>query len=228
MALGGLTASAKALAVRRSFTRRRKAADSCGKGADPGLRTPDPGLWTLDSGPWTRDYKYTAFPMSPQPDVWLRGTIPGIAPVLQPAAHALIQAREDVESMASRLTADMLWTRVNGAASAGFHLRHMAGALDRLFTYARGEMLTDEQKAAARAESQDHPELDGPALVAGVARQIDRALAELEGIDPSTLLDERRVGRAGLPTTVIGALFHGAEHTARHAGQFITTVKIIG
>jgi hypothetical protein len=43
----------------------------------------------------------------------------------------------------------------------------------------------------------------------------------------ATLLEPRRVGRAGLPATVIGLLFHGAEHSTRHAGQAITTARIL-
>jgi hypothetical protein len=159
--------------------------------------------------------------------VWLRGPVSGIAPVLQPAAHALTQAREDVEAWAPPVPVDVLWARPNGAASAGFHLLHLAGALDRLFTYARGEALNDDQKAAARAESQDHPSLDGPALVRLVQGAIDRALDQLRATDPDRVLDERRIGRAGLKTTVLGALFHGAEHSVRHAGQFISTVKLL-
>lgn len=162
-----------------------------------------------------------------QTEAWLRGPIDGIAPVLQPAAHALIQAQEDVEEYAAGLTAEQLWAQ-RGAASAGFHLLHLAGALDRLFTYARGEMLNDEQKAAARAEVPAHPELDAEALVAMVRQAVAKAMDQLRATDPTTVLDERKVGRAGLPTTVLGALFHGAEHTTRHAGQFITTAKIIG
>jgi hypothetical protein len=41
------------------------------------------------------------------------------------------------------------------------------------------------------------------------------------------LTDERHVGRARLPSTVIGLLFHGAEHTQRHAGQVATLVKML-
>src|SRR5262245_19785314 len=159
-------------------------------------------------------------------EMWLTGPVDGIAPVLQPAAHALLQARAEVLELAPGLSSDALW-KDTGAATAGFHLMHMAGALDRLFTYARGEMLNDTQKAAARAESVAHPELDGAALAATVSAAIDRALDQLRATDPSTVFDDRRVGRAGLPSTVIGCLFHGAEHTARHAGQFITTVKIL-
>ena len=35
----------------------------------------------------------------------------------------------------------LLWTRPAGLASVGFHLQHIAGVIDRLFTYARGEAL---------------------------------------------------------------------------------------
>jgi hypothetical protein len=160
-------------------------------------------------------------------EMWLTGPVDGVPPILQPAAHALLQALDDIETLAPTIPAETLWARRNGAASAGFHLLHMAGALDRLFTYARGESLNDDQKAAARAEAQDHQELDGTALVARVRASIDRAMEQLRRTDPATLLHERRIGRAGLASTVIGALFHGAEHTARHAGQFVSTVKLV-
>ena len=161
------------------------------------------------------------------PEAWLGGPVAGIAPVLQPAAHALLQAKADVEAYAASLSAEQLWAP-RSAASAGFHLLHLVGALDRLFTYARGEMLSDAQKVAARAEAAPQPELDGAALTSLVGAAIDRALEQLRTTDPDTVLDERRVGRAGLPSTVIGCLFHGAEHSARHAGQFISTVKLTG
>jgi uncharacterized damage-inducible protein DinB len=142
-----------------------------------------------------------------------------------PAAHALLQANEDVATLAPTVPVDLLW-RAQGAATAGFHLLHLAGALDRIFTYARGEMLNDAQKAAARAEAVPHPELDGAALVRLVDGAVQRALAQLRATPAERVLDERRVGRAGLPSTVLGCLFHGAEHSTRHSGQFITTVKI--
>jgi hypothetical protein len=160
------------------------------------------------------------------PEAWLTGPVAGVPAVLQPAAHALLQAKEDVEAVAPTVPASRLWEN-QGAATPGFHLLHMAGALDRLFTYARGEMLTDAQKAAARAEAEPHPELDAHALMARLGAAIDHAVAQLAATDPDTVLEARKVGRAGLPSTVLGCLFHGAEHTARHAGQFITTVKLL-
>ena len=159
-------------------------------------------------------------------EVWLTGSVDGVPAYLQPAAHALLQAQAEVAALAPSVDPSTLWRRA-GTASPGFHLLHLAGALDRLFTYARGEMLNDAQKTAARAEAQDHPELDGAALVGVVSAAVERAIAQLRATDPSTLLDARKIGRAGLPSTVIGCLFHGAEHSTRHAGQFISTVKIL-
>src|SRR5476649_355312 len=86
-------------------------------------------------------------PAAPQPEVWMRGPIEGIDPMLMPVAHALVQVSEDLEQLIWRVPADRVWVQPGGAASIGFHVRHLGGALDRLFTYARGEMLTDAQKS---------------------------------------------------------------------------------
>ncbi|HEX5214540.1 MAG TPA: DinB family protein [Vicinamibacterales bacterium] len=162
----------------------------------------------------------------PSPEVWLRGPVDGVAPVLQPVAHALVAAREDIDAVAPRTSTDVLWTQ-RGAASAAFHVLHMAGALDRLFSYARGEALNDAQKAALRFESQPHPEMDGVALARHLAAAVDVGLAQLRATDSDRVFDDRKVGRAGLPSNMLGLLFHAAEHTTRHAGQFITTVKLL-
>jgi len=54
-----------------------------------------------------------------------------------------------------------------------------------------------------------------------------RALAQFRSIDAVSLDEPRAVGRARLPSTVIGLLFHAAEHAQRHAGQGITTARIV-
>lgn len=161
-----------------------------------------------------------------QPEPWLRGPIPGIPALLMPVAHALVMAREDVERALAGLGADELWARPNGAASAGFHAMHLAGSLDRLFTYARGEQLNDEQRAALEREKAP-PSLPAEALVRDVHATIDRALAQLRATDESTLLAPREVGRMKLPSNVLGLLFHAAEHTQRHVGQLVTASKIV-
>jgi hypothetical protein len=98
------------------------------------------------------------------------GPVPGVVAALQPVAHGLLQALEDVERACAGVAGEDLWRRPGGAASAGFHLRHMAGSLDRLFTYARGEALTDVQRAALAAEKEVSPEVTAAELVTRSAR----------------------------------------------------------
>lgn len=165
--------------------------------------------------------------MTDRIEAWLRGPVPGVPPLLQPVAHALIQAREELEAAAGVLTADELWSTPGGAASVGYHLRHLAGALDRLLTYARGEPLSEAQRAALLAEARPpDPRPTAAALLAEAGAAVDRALEQLRSTPESSLLEPRFVGRARLPSTVLGLIFHAAEHTARHAGQVVTTVKI--
>jgi uncharacterized damage-inducible protein DinB len=146
--------------------------------------------------------------------------------LLMPAAHAFLQTLDDVEAAANGLTREQLWLAPGGAASVGFHLMHLSGSTDRLLTYARGEVLSDAQKAAFKAES-NPPPADAATLVADLRRAFDAALSQLRATPESTLTDARAVGRAALPTTVIGLLFHAAEHSQRHAGQVVTTAKVV-
>ena len=166
--------------------------------------------------------------MSPQPEVWLRGAVEGFEPLLMPAVHALLQAREDLEDLVASVPAEHVWRRPGGAASVGFHVRHMGGALDRLLTYARGEMLSGAQKTVARSEGE--PGEPAPSLrevAADADASIDRALNQLRATPRKELLVPKKVGRAGLPSTTLGLIFHAAEHCTRHAGQAISTAKIL-
>jgi len=166
--------------------------------------------------------------MATQPEVWLRGPVERVPPLLQPVAHSLLQCREEIRAALPGLTEEQLWRRPGGAAAVAYHARHAVGSLDRLFTYARGESLTPAQLAALAAEGRPD---EGPRttdqLLATFDAAVDAALAQLRATDETRLLDARGVGRARLPSTVIGLLFHAAEHTQRHAGQLITTAKIV-
>ena len=162
------------------------------------------------------------------PEAWLRGPLPGVAPVLQPAAFALVQAREDIARAVEGLSAAQLRAEPGGAASVGFHLRHIARSIDRLLSYSRGQGLTAEQLGALAAESEPvDPGIRVETLARDVEASIDRALVALRAADPTTLHDGRTVGRAALPSTVFGVLFHIAEHTQRHTGQIIATAKVV-
>ena len=166
--------------------------------------------------------------MSHDPEVWLRGPLPDVPALLQPVAHSLLQSREELHATLAGVSAADVWVTPGGAASIGFHARHAAGSLDRLLTYARGEQLDAAQKAALAAESQ--PDLRAQivaALLAEFDAAVERALAQLRTTDEATLTHPRGVGRAQLPTTVGGLLFHAAEHTQRHLGQLMTTAKVV-
>lgn len=161
----------------------------------------------------------------PTPEAWLRGPVAGVDPWLQPVAHALIQVREDVMRAVSGLDAQALLARPAGAASLAFHLRHIPGSIDRLMTYAAGAALDEAQKAALAAEKQDAG--DPAALLLSFGQAIDAALERLRGFEAASLLEPRAVGRAGLPSSVLGLLFHAAEHAQRHTGQVIATAKAV-
>jgi hypothetical protein len=166
--------------------------------------------------------------MSQELEVWQRGPLPGITPILQPVGHALLQAREEVELYLESFPDRLLWVKLAGMASAGFHLQHLSGVLDRVFTYARGEKLNAFQFEQLEAEGKDIPEgLTVSTLLDRFRKQVDQAMEQLRTTDPATLADYRGVGRAGLPSTVIGLLVHGAEHTMRHVGQLMVTVKVL-
>jgi uncharacterized damage-inducible protein DinB len=56
---------------------------------------------------------------------------------------------------------------------------------------------------------------------------IEKAISQLKKTDATTLTDIRGVGRKQIPSTVLGLLFHSAEHTMRHTGQLLVTCKIL-
>lgn len=164
-----------------------------------------------------------------EPEVWLRGPLPGVPPLLQPVAHSIVQCRHEIAATVAPLAPELIWARPGGAAAIGYHARHAAGSLDRLFTYARGEALTRSQ--LTELASEDRPDLEegaGPRLVSIFETIAERSLAQLARTQEAELLAPREVGRAKLPSTVIGLLVHAAEHTQRHVGQLVTTARIVG
>src|SRR5262245_62945286 len=110
----------------------------------------------------------------------------GVPPVLQPVAHILLQVRESVVEIVAPLTEQQWNARPGGVASAAFHVRHIAGVIDRLFTYARGHALSDEQFAAIRLEGRELLATDVGAVLAALSARVDAAVAELRTIDVAT------------------------------------------
>ncbi|HEY5063113.1 MAG TPA: DinB family protein [Gemmatimonadaceae bacterium] len=158
---------------------------------------------------------------------WQRGPIDGVPAMLQPVAHILLQVGESVDELTDTLTETEWNARPARVAPAAFHVRHMTGVIDRLFTYARGSALSDDQFAAMRREGDHLAPADVPRTIGDLHARIEDAVAELRTIDIATLGDFRGVGRAQLPSTVIGCLVHGAEHSMRHVGQLSVTTRVV-
>lgn len=160
-----------------------------------------------------------------KPEVWLRGPLDGIPPLLQPVAHALLQAREEVNELMMDFPERLLWVKVADMASPGFHLQHLTGVLDRLFTYAKGELLSQPQLDYLAGEAKPGSSLNF--LLEAFDKQVHVAIKQLSETKETALTNTRGVGRAQIPTTIIGLLVHAAEHTMRHTGQLLVTVRVL-
>lgn len=163
----------------------------------------------------------------PQPEYWLRGPVQNIPALLQPVAHALLQARDEVNEALIDFPENKRWEKPAGAASVAFHLQHLAGVLDRLFTYAKGEPLNGAQLEYLAAEGKENATIRISDLITHFNKQVDTSLLQLKATDENTLTNAKFVGRKQMPSTVMGLLFHAAEHTQRHTGQLLVTAKIL-
>lgn len=162
------------------------------------------------------------------PSPWLRGPVEGVPFELQASAHALLDAGESLVEAARDLSLEELWATPGGAASVGFHLRHIAGSSERLITYSRGAELDEAAQQRLALEKTATPPLpDAGALLAEVLATIAHALATYRSVDPRTLSEPRYIGKARLQSSVLGALAHVADHMQRHTGQVITTARIV-
>lgn len=157
---------------------------------------------------------------------WLRGTLGDVPAVARAVLHALQLAEEDLDRWCGRLSDQELWAHPLGLPPVGFHLRHIAGSLDRLLTYAEGRQLNNEQLRTLRSE----PEPSGTREE--VFRELRLAFANsaerVRALASSRFEEARSVGQKSLPTTLGGLLVHVADHTQRHVGQAITTAKAVG
>jgi len=166
--------------------------------------------------------------MEPKLEVWQRGPIAGIPALLQPVAHALLQSSEELHLIMNGFPEGVLWEKPAGVASPGFHLQHIAGVLDRLFTYARKESLTNGQLYALSMEGdKDKTKQSTKELIETFNQQVSISIDELKKVNVETLTETRTIGRKQIPTTLIGLYVHAAEHTMRHIGQLLVTVKVL-
>ena len=162
-----------------------------------------------------------------QLEVWMRGPISGISPLLQPVAHALLQIDEDIQKQLTDEIEPYIWIRPFEMANIAFHVQHITGVIKRMVIYSKGESLTDEELQEIKLEGLQNPELNNEVLKNRLHEVIEQTVRYLKSIDPNTLADERFLGRKKIPTTQIGLLFHAAEHGQRHYGQLLVTIKTV-
>lgn len=159
-----------------------------------------------------------------QPEPWLRGPMDAVPAFAQPLFFSFQQVREDLVRFTSGLTQQQVWQAVGGS-SVGFHLKHMAGSVERLTTYLFDAQLSVEQLENLRQEQTPDAPLE--ALLEQVFAAFEDAEKRVVTLDPGQLFATRTVGKKQLPSTVIGLLVHIAEHTQRHLGELIIIAKAV-
>lgn len=142
-----------------------------------------------------------------------------------PVFFSFQQVREDLAEHTHAIAEDALWREYAGNHSLGFHLKHIAGSVDRLTTYLLGNELSEAQLAFLHNEHQAEGRLSD--LLSLVDESLQRAEQQLLNVKPESLYDHRTVGRKYAPTSVLGLLVHVCEHTQRHLGQAVLICRML-
>jgi len=156
---------------------------------------------------------------------WMRGTHGDVPAVGRAVLHALELALDDLTKWTAGLTEGEVHSRPLGLPSVSFHLRHIAGSVDRILCYAEGNALSTKQLALLRAEQVGDESL--AELIAAVEASFSNAAERVRVLATADLETSRGVGRKQLPTSIGGALVHVADHTMRHVGQVVTTAQVL-
>jgi uncharacterized damage-inducible protein DinB len=160
---------------------------------------------------------------------WLRGAIEHAAEEIpahvMPVFFSFAQVREDLAEHTAEIGADALWCEMAGRHSLGYHLKHIAGSVDRLTSYLAGRPLSEEQLTFLSNEHRADASLDE--LLMLVHTKLHEAEQQILQVKVEAFFEARVVGRQELPTTVLGLLVHICEHTQRHLGQAILISKLL-
>ncbi len=144
---------------------------------------------------------------------WLAGKHADLDPIRRLLACSLDHALADVRK----------WTPAEPGAAVAFHLRHIAGSVDRLWTYALGGQLSEDQLASLQSESQGAGDRED--LLDAVAAVFERVQTQLRMLEDLDYREPRYVGRQRVEVPIGLLLGHIAEHTQRHTGQLIALSK---
>ena len=157
---------------------------------------------------------------------WLTGTITDLHPIQAALLYSFQQATQDLRQWTEGLTDEQIWRRNGSVASVGFHIRHIAGSVDRLITYAIGEQITDAQTSVLREEQSE----SGPGreeLLQALEDRFFRSAEIVRRINAAELTEIREIGRKRIPVPLGLLLVHISEHTQRHVGAAIVTAKTV-
>lgn len=159
------------------------------------------------------------------PEPWLRGTHTDVPAQTRAVLHSIELAQEDIERWCEPLSEEEWSVKPYGLPSIAFQVRHIAGSLDRLLSYAEDKALTAEQLEWLARERD--MEADPRRLMAEFRQGLSTATIRVRAIDTTRWPEPRTVGRRKLPSTVAGLLIHCADHTQRHVGQAVNTAKLL-
>ena len=156
---------------------------------------------------------------------WMEGGITDVDPIRAAVLYSFRHALRDITEWIARVDEQDLPMRHGRLASAAFQVRHIAGSIDRLITYAAGQQLSETQLEQLRQEE------GRPATRATLLEELGAALssaeARIRSFDPASYSDIREIGRRRVPVPLGVLLVHIAEHTQRHVGQLIMTIKVM-
>ena len=156
---------------------------------------------------------------------WLSGSHADVPAVGRAVLHALELAYFDIVKWTTGLTDLEVHAQPLGLTSVAFHLKHIARSVDRILTYAEGGQLSAEQLAGLKSENTGSESL--AEIITALELSFQNASGRVRALASADFNAFRGVGRKQLPTTAGGALIHVADHTQRHAGQVVTTAKVI-
>jgi hypothetical protein len=159
------------------------------------------------------------------PEPWLRGTLTEVPAVARGVLHALHLAQEELNQWCAALRDEEINARPADLLSVAFHVKHIAGSLDRLLTYAEGRQLSESQMSMLWAEAD--PASSKALLLEKLSEAIAASAPRVIAAGSVNLEQPRAVGRLMLPTSVGGLLVHIADHSQRHVGQAIITAKVV-
>ncbi len=94
-----------------------------------------------------------------------------------PVLFSFQQVREDLATHTRGLSDEQIWAQTPGG-TLGFHLKHLAGSVDRISTYLIGGTLTEAQLQQLSFES------DGQGGLGELLARIDGSLAKGRRTDP--------------------------------------------